>query len=403
MAAVAEQLNAALSGRYRIERELEPGGMAKVFLAQDLRLRCPVAIKVLDPELAAVNGTERFLREIETVAGLIHPHILPLRDSGFAGDLPYYVMPYVEGSSLRERLKREGQLSVKDALRLVGQVASALDFAHRRDVVHRDIKPENILLVDGQAVVADFGIARQIGPAAATRLTEHGVPIGTPAYMSPEQWTGDATLDGRSDIYSLGCVLYELLAGQPPFTGTTVDSLRHQHQTVAPRPVSALRSKIKKGGAVDRALETALAKASADRQATAAEFAAAVTAIDAKPPSAIAAALVIAIVGGILLRPLISDLIEKLVPDNLPPTGKRALVLVAEFDGPAADSSLVSATRDLAAAALEQSKIVAVVPDDQVAVALERAGKPASTRVDAQVARELDGSVATPVTSVVRK
>ena len=221
------QLNGALAGRYALQRELGRGGMATVFLAEDLRHRRLVAIKVLSPEVAAAIGAERFLREIEVAARLSHPHILPLYESGAAGDLLYYVMPYVEGESLRERTTREKQLPLADALRIAREVADALHCAHGRGVVHRDIKPENILLAEQHAVVADFGIARAIVAAGGEKLTTTGLVIGTPVYMSPEQRAGSNDLDGRSDLYSLGCVLYEMLAGQPPFIGATAESLAY--------------------------------------------------------------------------------------------------------------------------------------------------------------------------------
>src|SRR5437867_10154880 len=210
------RLKAALVERYAIERELGQGGMAVVFLARDLKHRRPVAIKVLRPELAMALGAERFLGEIETVGAFAHPHILPLYDSGEAAGFLYYVMPYVEGESLRERLTREKQLPLEDALRIAGEVATALSYAHSRGVVHRDIKPENILLEAGQAVVSDFGIARAITAAAGENLTATGVAVGTPAYMSPEQASGQSRIDGRADIYALGCTLYEMLAGDAP-------------------------------------------------------------------------------------------------------------------------------------------------------------------------------------------
>src|SRR5947199_3060444 len=212
------RVQAALAGRYTIERELGRGGMATVYLAQDRKHHRQVAIKVLKPELAAALGPERFLREIDTAARLTHPHILPLHDSGEAAGLLYYVMPYVEGETLRDRLEREGQLPLEEAVRITREVASALSYAHSHDVVHRDIKPENILLSGGEAVVADFGIARAITAAAAGTLTETGIAIGTPGYMSPGQATESERLDGRSDIYSLGCMLYEMVAGEPPPT-----------------------------------------------------------------------------------------------------------------------------------------------------------------------------------------
>ncbi len=214
-----DRLKTALADRYAIEQEIGAGGMATVYLAEDLKLHRKVAVKVLRPELAAALGPERFLREIEIAAKLHHPHILALHDSGEVDGFLYYVMPYVDGESLRDRLNREKQLPVEDALQIAREVADALGSAHRHDVIHRDIKPENILLEEGHAVVADFGIARAIHAAGGEQLTETGLAVGTPAYMSPEQAMGSKELDGRSDLYSLGCVLYEMLAGQPPFTG----------------------------------------------------------------------------------------------------------------------------------------------------------------------------------------
>jgi tetratricopeptide (TPR) repeat protein len=263
-------LNDAFVSRYRVERELGRGGMAAVYLAEDLKHRRHVAIKVVKSELAAVLGPERFLREIEISARLDHPHILPLYDSGEADGLLYYVMPYVEGESLRDRLAREKQLPVDDALQIAREVADALSYAHSHDVIHRDIKPENILLAGGHARVADFGIARAVTEAGGQRLTETGLAIGTPAYMSPEQAAGSRDLDGRSDLYSLGCVLYEMLAGEPPFTGP-VDTLVHQHLAVQPTPITSLRPAVP--AAVSAALMRALAKTPADRFSPAAQFA----------------------------------------------------------------------------------------------------------------------------------
>jgi eukaryotic-like serine/threonine-protein kinase len=217
-------LQEALRDRYALERELGRGGMATVYLARDLRHDRPVALKVLHPELATTLGPERFLREIRLAARLQHPHILSVYDSGEAAGRLWFTMPYVEGESLRDRLRREGQLPVADTVRLTREVALALDFAHRHGAVHRDIKPENILLVDGQALVADFGIARAVG-AGDERLTETGLSLGTPAYMSPEQAAADKNVDARTDIYSLGIVLYEMLAGEPPFTAPTAQAM----------------------------------------------------------------------------------------------------------------------------------------------------------------------------------
>ena len=223
-----EQLAAALGERYRIERELGHGGMAVVFLAEDLKHRRPVAIKVLKPELSALLGSERFLREIEIAATLQHPHILPLYDSGQAVGLLYYVMPFAEGESLRQRLAREQQLPLDAALQITREVGSALQYAHEHGVVHRDIKPENIMLSGDQAVVADFGIARALHAANADQLTLTGMVVGTPQYMSPEQ-AGGGTVDGRSDQYSLACTLYEMLIGQPPFTGPSAHAVIARH------------------------------------------------------------------------------------------------------------------------------------------------------------------------------
>jgi tRNA A-37 threonylcarbamoyl transferase component Bud32 len=265
------RLTTALAGRYAIEREIGAGGMATVYLAEDLKHRRRVALKVLRPELSALLGAERFLREIEVTAGLQHPHILPLFDSGEADRLLYYVMPHVKGETLRQRLQREKQLSIPDAVRITTQVASALDYAHRQGLLHRDVKPENVLLEDGQALVADFGIALALRHAGGDRLTETGLSLGTPQYMSPEQATGDRQLDPRSDIYSLACVLYEMLAGEPPHTGPTIQAVLAKVVGDRPRPIAELRSTVP--SQITHALEMALAKLPADRYATAAEFA----------------------------------------------------------------------------------------------------------------------------------
>src|SRR5438093_2103415 len=275
------QLQAALADRYALERELGHGGMATVYLARDLRHGRPVAIKVLRPEIAAALGPERFLREIQIAAQLAHPHILPLHDSGAAGAFLYYVMPYVEGESLRDRLAREPQLPVEQAVQIAREVADALGYAHGHDVVHRDIKPENILFEAGHAVVSDFGIARAITATAGATLTETGIVIGTPAYMSPEQASGTDPIDGRSDVYSLGCVLYEMLAGEPPYTGPSAQIVISKRLTDPVPSVRRLREGIP--GAIDAAVSRALAKAAADRFATAALFAEALAAPPAIP------------------------------------------------------------------------------------------------------------------------
>ena len=274
-----DQLQTALGASYVLERELGRGGMATVFLAQDAKHGRPVALKVLHPELAASLGPERFRREITLAAKLQHPHILTVLDSGETPDgLLWFTMPYVEGESLRDRLNRERQLPVPEALRLAREAALALDYAHRHGVVHRDVKPENILLIDGQAMVADFGIARALAPSTGQTLTETGVALGTPAYMSPEQASGERTLDARTDIYSLGAVLYEMLAGEPPFTGPTAQAVIARRFTERPRALRTIRETVAEP--VERAVETAMAKAPADRFATAADFAKALDAAE---------------------------------------------------------------------------------------------------------------------------
>jgi len=266
-------LAAALADRYRLERELGQGGMATVYLAQDLKHDRQVAVKVLRPELAAVIGAERFLGEIKTTAHLQHPHILGLIDSGDAGGFLYYVMPYVEGESLRDRLNHEKQLPVDVAVRIASEVASALDYAHRHNVIHRDIKPENILLHDGSALVADFGIALAASKAGGTRMTETGMSLGTPTYMSPEQAMGEREITARSDVYALGCVTYEMLLGEPPFTGPTAQSIVAKVMTAEPAAITGQRKSVP--AAVEEAVLTALEKLPADRWGSAAEFAAA--------------------------------------------------------------------------------------------------------------------------------
>ena len=266
----ADRLKAAVAGRYRIERELGRGGMATVYLAEDLKHHRRVAVKVLRPELAAAIGAERFLQEIEVTAGLQHPHILPLFDSGEADGLLFYVMPFVEGESLRDRLTRDGRLRVNEALAIAGDVAAALDLAHGRGVIHRDIKPENILLAGGEGLVADFGIALALAKVSDGRLTATGLAVGTPAYMSPEQIAGDGAIDGRSDVYALACVLFEMLTGKPPFTGPTAQAILGHTLTTAPRRARSLRDDIPVE--TDAALDRALSKEPLDRFGTPGEF-----------------------------------------------------------------------------------------------------------------------------------
>jgi eukaryotic-like serine/threonine-protein kinase len=264
------RLEAALAHRYRIERELGEGGMATVYLAEDLKHERLVAVKVLKPELAAVLGGDRFLTEIKTTASLQHPHILPLFESGQADSFLFYVMPYIEGESLRGRIDREKQLSVTDALRIAVAVADALDYAHRHDIIHRDIKPENILLHEGNPVVADFGIALAVSAAGGGRMTETGLSLGTPHYMSPEQATAERELSARSDVYSLACVLYEMLTGDPPHVGPTPQSILMRILTEEPRSVTEVRKSVPPH--VAAALTRGLEKLPADRFETAAEF-----------------------------------------------------------------------------------------------------------------------------------
>jgi Tol biopolymer transport system component len=279
-----ERLTAALADRYTVERELGAGGMATVYLAHDVRHDRRVALKVLRPELVAVIGAERFLAEIKTTANLQHPHILPLFDSGRADSFLFYVMPFVEGESLRDQLSREKQLPIGDAVRIATEVASALDYAHRHGVIHRDIKPENILLHDGQALVADFGIALAVTTAGGSRMTETGMSLGTPQYMSPEQAMGERGLDARTDVYALGCVTYEMLTGEAPFTGPTAQAIVAKVMTDRPKPLVAQRHTIPPN--VEDAVLTALEKLPADRYGSAAEFSAAMARTDTASRSA---------------------------------------------------------------------------------------------------------------------
>src|SRR5687768_14934306 len=253
--AVLERLRGALAQSYAIDRELGRGGMATVYLAQDYKHERLVALKVLHPELAASLGPDRFLREIKVAARLSHPHILGLYDSGEANGFLYYVMPYVEGESLRERLVREHQLSIDEAVHHGCAIASALDYAHRKQIVHRDVKPENVMLHEGEAMVMDFGIAKAVSVAGNDTLTETGVMVGTPAYVSPEQAAGERNLDGRSDQYSLACVLYEMLCGERAFTGPTAQAVMVKRLMETPKPLRSLR------GSIPQSLERAVSRA----------------------------------------------------------------------------------------------------------------------------------------------
>ena len=270
MTDVADQLRGALADRYLIERELGQGGMATVYLALDLRHDRHVALKVLHPELAHAVGPARFLREIRTTARLQHPHILPVFDSGEADGQLWYTMPYIEGESLRARLRHQPKLPIEEAVQIASDVADALAYAHERGIIHRDVKPENVLLSGGHALVADFGIARAVGPTEGDKLTGTGLALGTPAYMSPEQAAGSGALDGRSDQYSLGCVLYEMLAGEQAFTGPTPQAVIARRFMESPPAVRSLRTEVPE--LLERVVLRALAREPVDRFPTAAEF-----------------------------------------------------------------------------------------------------------------------------------
>src|SRR5687768_715342 len=275
MTEITARLSTVLAARYQIERQVGEGAMATVYLARDIRHGRRVAIKVLKPELAAVLGRERFVQEIKVTANLQHPNILPLYDSGAAEEFLYYVMPYVEGESLRGKIDRDRQLSVEETVDIARAIAAALDYAHEQGIVHRDIKPENVLLQRGQALVADFGIALAVSAAGGTRLTGTGLSIGTPYYMSPEQASGDREVDARSDIYSLGAITYEMLTGDPPHTASTVRAIVAKILSETPSPISHSRELVPAN--IDAAVQRALAKSPADRFVRAAHFADALT------------------------------------------------------------------------------------------------------------------------------
>jgi serine/threonine-protein kinase len=379
------RLETVLAGRYAIERELGRGGTATVFLARDLRHRRLIALKVLRPEVAAVIGSERFLREIEIAAGLTHPHILPIHDSGEAGGLLYFVMPYVSGESLRARLVREGQLPVEDALRITRDVGAALSYAHAQGFVHRDIKPENILIEHGEAVVADFGLARALEAAADSRITGAGFAMGTPAYMSPEQAAGP-DVDARADLYSVGCVLYEMLTGEPPFTGPTAQVILARHRADFPRPVRVTRSAV--APELEQVVLRLLAKIPADRYATtdAAMAALPTTSSQTIPISArrrMGPRTLALAVAGLALAALVTWRVW--------PSGQveRSAILMADFDGPPDDPTLVDALEGLVSAELNQSKVLATMPRPAIRDALHAAGLAETTHVSLDIGRNL--------------
>jgi serine/threonine-protein kinase len=337
----------ALSDRYRVDSELGRGGMATVYLAHDERHDRKVALKVLHPDLAAALGAQRFLAEIRTTANLQHPHIVPLHDSGEAGGMLYYVMPFVEGESLRHRLERERQLPIEDAVRIATEVADALAYAHTHGVIHRDIKPENILLHGGHAMVADFGIALAVQQAGTARMTQTGLSLGTPQYMSPEQAAGESTIDARSDVYALGAITYEMLTGEPPFTGNSVQAIVARILSEEPRPIAPQRKSVPPH--VENAVLKALAKIPADRFATASQFAAALNGSSAGDhvrrtpargwaPGTIALAAVSVILAAALLWSLrgrstehdIRQLSARVVTDSQTPSDLSQLALSAD-------------------------------------------------------------------------
>jgi serine/threonine-protein kinase len=385
-------LQAALADRYSIVREIGRGGMATVYLADDLKLPRQVAIKVLNPELSEALGADRFLLEIETASSLTHPHILPLHDSGEADGLLYYVMPYVKGESLRDRLKREKQLPVEDAVRIAREVADALAYAHGRGVVHRDVKPANILLEAGHAVLADFGVAKAVAAMDRTQLTQTGTTLGTPTYMSPEQASGDQQLDGRSDQYALGCVLYEMLAGEPPFRGARVEAVVRQHLTVEPAPVTQARPTAPES--VAAALHRALAKNPADRFRTTRELGAAlaegprppVPPVEPPGPSVrkmalIGASVLVALVGAWAAWSIFGA-------GGSGPEGDRPLVAVLPFENLSPDSA---SSFFAGGVQLELRSTLTRVPTIEVigSSSVEHYGPPGSRPPLSQIAREL--------------
>ena len=374
---------------YEIERELGQGTSALVYLARSVKHDRFVALKVLRPELTAVVGAQRFLREIEIAAKLTHPHILPLLDSHESEGLLYFVTPYIGGQSLRERLEREGRLRDDDAIRLTTEIAGALDYAHRLGVIHRDIKPENILLQDDRAIVADFGISLNVGLIEKRRLTESGLVIGTPSYMSPEQIEGRLEIDPRTDIYSLGCVLYEMLVGEPPFEGPTPQAIIVRHVSETARPLRELVDSA--SPALEATLSRALAKDPEERFATAREFAHALehsrTSDQVQrrgertrtPRWQWVGAAVVIVLLGVLAYSLNTP---KALHDH-------DWLVVADFDGPPSDPRLGAAFRDLITTELDQSRFVSTLPRQQLNIALRDAGLPDSTTINSDLAREL--------------
>jgi len=393
------QLNAALSGRYTIERTLGVGGMATVYLAHDIRHDRKVALKVLKADVGAVLGAERFLSEIRVTANLQHPNILPLFDSGAADTLLFYVMPFVDGESLRQRLDREGKLPVDEAVRLAIAVAGALDYAHQHGVIHRDLKPENILLQHGQPVVADFGIALSLSATAGTRLTEVGISLGTPAYMSPEQATGETEIDARSDLYALACVVYEMMCGHPPFTGASSRAIIAKAITELPQPITGQRERVP--AHVDAAVLRALEKEPANRFASVREFASALQdpSLDwfekAKPErrpgasrsrwqAAAAPIIVLVLVVGVWLV----SLTTATRTDPAPATPALS-ILIGGIVNRTGDTTFDAVLPELLATTLEQSRALSVYPRANLGFVLRRMQRAPNTSIDETVGREI--------------
>src|SRR5688572_2801083 len=383
------RLNAALTDRYRIVRELGAGGMATVYLAEDLRHHRQVAVKVLRQDLAASLGAERFLREIEIAARLHHPHILPLYDSGGSGDVLFYVMPLVEGHSLRDRLGKGGALSIDEAIRIIREVADALAYSHQHGVVHRDIKPENILLTSGHALVTDFGVAKAVRESASTTsLTGTGVSLGTVAYMAPEQATADPATDHRADLYALGVMAYEILAGQPPFTGNSQQVLAG-HLTRRPETLSALRTSVPP--ALEAIVMRCLEKNAADRPQTAEEIQRALETINTTVASTSAVPAAMAtrssrrwgrvIAGAVAVAVLAAVGVGwfarvgragTLIGDDV--LAENDIVLVSDFENHTTDSSLAATVTDAIRVELQQSRAVRVMSQAAMWSGLGRMG-----------------------------
>jgi len=391
MSQLGFRLQAGLRHAYRIEESIGFGGMAEVFSATDLVHSRPVAIKVLRPEVAAIIGPGRFLREIKTTSQLKHDRLVELLDSGEVDGLLYYVMPRAAHGSLRDLLDAERQLPIERASEILVDIALALDAAHQARIVHRDLKPENILFMNGRAAVADFGIARLVDDVGPERLSETGVVFGTPHYMSPEQSSGSHRVDQRSDVYSLGCVLYEMLAGEPPFTGPTRLAIEARHRCDAMPPLRTLRPTLPR--AAENAVRRALSKVPADRFPTAGAFANAfeagtrATSVRHPPSRSLALAAAAAVVAALVVG---AWFVKSRSRDRTPPpSAPRSWVMVADFDGPASDPDIADATRDMISAVLDQSSICATVPRAQIRNAMMLAGRPVTSRLDPELAREL--------------